>query len=330
MRTRLKKYIKIITILMLVYFGAIILEYARQGFINDLSLQPVNIDLNNSIKDPIYLISYADNKEYVYRNQNAMDHYAINKGVDFILNYKRKHLDPEFVKQNQEILNIEQGAGSWLWKPYIILEAMKHAPENAYIVYLDSNFKIKQHISTLLNHMDNKDVMLVRDRNGKNGQFTKGETFKLMNCTSEECRNGPHVWAAIIVVRNTEKARGIIEKWLKACQDIRILSSHNYGIAPNYPEFLWQLPDQAVLSIVYLQNQNPIKLLEFDETLPILSWYHRKSGKSSTSKIWYTVYGADPLINFNSKGKTLPSTALLNTPPIVYLRKWWLNAVNDY
>lgn len=330
MKIYLKKCLKIIPILVIIYFGLIILEYARQGFINDVSLQPVNIELNKSIKEPIYLISYADGKEYIFRNQHAMNHYAINKGIDFVLNYKRKHLDAEFVKKNHDIFNVETGAGLWLWKSYIILETMKHAPENSYIVYLDSNFKVTQHIRALLNDMDGKDVMLVHDRNGKNGQFVKGETFKLMNCTSEECRNGPHIWTAVIVVRNTKKARAIIGKWLESCQNIKALSPQYYGIAPNYPEFLWHLPEQAILSLVYLRNKSSIKLLEYEKTLPILSWFHRKNSKSAPNKIWYTTYGTDPLINLSSKGKTLPSSALLNTPPIVYLRKWWLNLVNYY
>jgi hypothetical protein len=172
--------------------------------------------------------------------------------------------------------------------------------------------------------------MLVHDRNGTNGQFIKGETFALMNCTNEECRNGPHIWGAIIVVRNTKKARDIIREWLKFSQNIKAFSSKNYGIAPNYPEFKWHMYDQATLSLVYLKNKNFIKLLEHEETLPILSWFHRKNSKSAPNKIWYTVYGAEPLMNFSSKGKSLPSTALLNTSPIVYLRKWWLNLVNDY
>ena len=41
-----------------------------------------------------------------------------------------------------------------------------------------------------------------------------------------------------------------------------------------------------------------------------------------TVKPWYSIYGIDPIINFNTNGKVLPSTALINTLPIVRLRKW--------
>lgn len=90
---------KTVITLALIYFILIILEYARQGFINDLSLQKVDLSIQNSIKEPIYLVSYADGPEYVYRNQNATNHYAISKGIDFIFNYKKKHINQAFIEK---------------------------------------------------------------------------------------------------------------------------------------------------------------------------------------------------------------------------------------
>ncbi|ABE04611.1 hypothetical protein A3306_07130 [Rickettsia bellii] len=318
----LKTLCKIVTALIFIYLVLVILEYAHQGFINDLSMQKVDLSVQNSMKEPVYLVSYADGAEHIYRNQNATSHYAINKGIDFILNYKKKHIDQTFIEKHQEIFNEKAGAGLWLWKPYIILETMKNAPEGAIIVYLDSAFIIKQHISNLTNLLGNNDVLLVHDRDRKNGSFVKGESFALMNCLNEECRNDDHIWSAVIVVRNTELARSFIEKWLKSCEDIRVLSGKDYNIHPNYDEYKWHHSDQSVLSLVYHQNPQSVKVIEYEETMPILSWFHRKNSNSSPLKAWYSIYGIDPVINFNTNGKALPSTALINTSPIVKLRKW--------
>ncbi|AFE49122.1 hypothetical protein [Rickettsia prowazekii] len=316
--------LKILYTTIIVYFVLIILEYAHQGFINDLSLQKVDLYIQNSIKEPIYLISYADGPEYVYRNQNTTTHYAINKGIDFIFNYKKKYIDQAFITKNKEIFNEPVGAGLWLWKPYIILETMKSAPEGAIIVYLDSAFVINKHISNLTNLLGDNDVLLVHDRNRKNGSFIKGETFALMDCLTDECRNDNHIWSAVIIVRNTELSRVFIEKWLKSCEDIRILSGKNYNMYPNYAEYKWHHSDQSVLSIIYHKNPQSVKVIEYDEITDVLSWFHRKYSNSSPSKPWYSIYGIDPIINFNTNGKVLPSTALINTPPIVRLRKWIL------
>jgi len=323
---RYKKYFKIlfktVVALVFIYLILIILEYARQGFINDLSMQKVDLSLQNSIKEPVYLVSYADGSEHIYRNQNATNHYAINKGIDFILNYKRKHIDQAFLEKNKKTFAQSEGAGLWLWKPYIIFETMKNAPENAIIVYLDSAFVIKQHISNLTKFLGDNDILLVHDRKAKNGSFIKGDSFALMNCLTDECRNADHIWGAVVVVRNTKIARSFIKKWLENCEDIRILSNKSYNINPNYDEYKWHLPDQAVLSLVYYQNPQSIKVIEHEETMPFLSWFHRKNSNSSPLKIWYSVYGTEPIINFSTHGKVLPSTALVNTLPIIKLRKW--------
>lgn len=118
----LKTLCKIVTALIFIYLVLVILEYAHQGFINDLSMQKVDLSVQNSMKEPVYLVSYADGAEHIYRNQNATSHYAINKGIDFILNYKKKHIDQTFIEKHQEIFNEKAGAGLWLWKPISYLK----------------------------------------------------------------------------------------------------------------------------------------------------------------------------------------------------------------
>lgn len=318
----IKSSFKVILYILVIYLVLVILEYAKQGFINDLSLQKVDVVNSNKPREPVFLVSYADGGENFYRNQNAMSHYAINKGIDFILNYRKDHISRIFINENKEILDNPKGAGMWLWKPYIILETMKTAPEGSIIIYLDSAFYIKKSLNGLIDMLNNHDVLLVHDRGRKNGAFIKGDSFALMDCTGEECREAPHIWSAVMIMKNTAISRAFIEKWLESCQDIRNLSGENYGIAQNYPEYAWHHFDQSVLSLVYYKNPASVKMIEFDETVPYLSWFHRKNSRSSPLKSWYTIYGSDPIINFGTTGKTLPSSALLNFPGLVDLRKW--------
>ena len=237
------------------------LEYARQGYINDISLQPPFVNQ----QAPSYLVSYADGKDHIFRNQNAMQHYAINKGIDVIYNYRKDLIDPDFIKQNQQIFDEPIGAGMWLWKPYVILKTMQAAPIDSTVIYLDSGFVIKQPLTDIIEHLKEKDVILVHDHDRKNGSYVKGDSFALMSCLTEECRNAPHIWSAAIILKNTKQAQDFIKSWLKAAQNIKILSNKDYKIQQNYPEFKWHHFDQSVLSLVYCQNQNKIKLLEKSE-----------------------------------------------------------------
>lgn len=325
MTLKVKSTIKILFYIITAYLILVILEYARVGFMHDLSLQKVAQSPKSSVNKPTYLISYASGGEYIYRNRHAMANSAINKNIDFILNYRKKHLSKEFYTANQIILDEPTGGGMWLWKPYIILDTMAKAPEGAYIVYLDSAFIIKQPIDKFIELMGDDDILLIKDRERLNGSYVKGDSFALTNCLNNECRYAPHIWSAAIVVRNNAISRNLIQKWLDASTDIRILSSKEYGIAPNYEEYKWHHYDQSVLSLIYYQNQNKIKLIDFKQTIPYISWFHRRSCRSSPLKAFYTLYGNEPVINFNKNGKTLSSTSLLNFTPLVYLRKYFVD-----
>lgn len=316
----MKKFFKTISYLLLASIILVVLEYARQGFVEDLSMQPYVFNQDERVS-PIYLVSYVDGPEYFYRNQNAMTHYAINKGIDFILNYKKHHINLEFYEKNKEIFSVKTGGGMWLWKPYIIYETLKNSPENSVILYLDAAFKIKKHLNQFFKLLDSNDIILAHDHDRKNGSFVKGDSFALLDCEDEACRNASHIMSGAILVKNTPYSREFIKKWLDAMQDIRILSNEQYGIKENYPEYKWHHFDQSVLSLIYHKNPSKIKMIEFDELSEYFSLFHRKPSKSSPNKAWYSVYGIDPLINFNKYGKTLPSTSLLNIAPVVYIRK---------
>lgn len=323
----LRKIFKFIIYLLIFYFVLVVLEYARQGFISDFSLQKID-DRYINHSDSTYLISYADGKEHIYRNQNAMMQHANNKGFDFILNYKKRHLDSEFIESHQDILSSNPGAGMWLWKPYILYKTMKEAPENSIILYLDSAFHIKKPVFGFIDVLGDNDVMLVHDHGRKNGAYVKGDSFALTNCLDDACRYSPLIWSAVIMVRNNQNSRNLIKNWLDAASDIRILSGKSYGIKENYPEYMWHHFDQSVLSLIYHNNKSEniakVKLIEPSSVREYFSWFHRKNSKSSPRKIWYSVYGSDPVINFSNNSKSMPSTALLNTPLLVYLRKLYI------
>jgi hypothetical protein len=91
-----------------------------------------------------------------------MSQFAINKGIDFIFNYKRKDIDIDFLNANKNISE-KHGAGMWLWKPHLILKTMQNAKEGAIILYLDSAFYITKPITPLIKTLGDSDVILVHD-----------------------------------------------------------------------------------------------------------------------------------------------------------------------
>ncbi len=324
----MKKPLKFLSLILGILAVLIILEYAHQGYVNDMSVQPVNRfsapDLEApepTGRPPVFLVTYAAGGEQYFRNQNAVSQFAVNKGVDFILNYRKSHIDVKFFEKNREIFNEKVGAGMWVWKPYVILRTLESAPEGAVILYLDSAFKIRKPVPRFLDQLGDKDIMVVQDQDRLNGAYIKGDTFHLMDCMDDACRQSPHIWSALIVIRNTPASRKIIKQWLEACENIEILSATAGKYVPNYPEYKWHHFDQSVLSLIYYKNRDAMKLINFSDVDNYFIWFHRKAGRHSLLKPWYTVYGAEPIIETGDGYKKLSSWALLNLTPIVFLRK---------
>lgn len=62
---------------------------------------------------------------------------------------------------------------------------MESASEGAIIIYLDSAFIIEKPIFGLISKMQDNGILLIYDRDRKNGSFIKSDSFALMDCTSQ-------------------------------------------------------------------------------------------------------------------------------------------------
>lgn len=282
----------LISILAVCSFSFVLYRAQRLIFLTDISTQPLDPiatpDLNTLDyfhRKPVYLVSYADGPEVYFRNQYGLAESALGKGVDMILNYRRSHLDPEFVEKNKYILNKKTGAGYWLWKPWVILDAMKKAPENAVIIYSDTGSTFKGSLASLIKLTEKYSVILsyYEDRStcGSASSSTKREVFVRLECDTPKCHNGPPIWAGFLIFKNTPEARNFVESWLQYAQDPSLLIEGPTA-NPELPEFKSHFHDQAILNVLYSRNPKGKYLIPYDEVLrkEILVWKHRKAGTS--------------------------------------------------
>ena len=228
---------------------------------NDISVEPISPEDNPDFqateikhRPPVYLISYVDGPDETYfKNQNAMALSALNKGIDFIFNYKRSHLDPEFVHKNEHILNQPKGAGYWLWKPYVILKTMEHAPENSVIIYADAGFIFQSSIKIALEKIKHHDMILY-DYTPTDGHIVenvvKRYALKKMNCDTEACRKSSSLLAGFLILKNTPTTRNFIKQWLTYAQDSKILMDGSFSVT-EHPNFVHHKHDQAILCVLY-------------------------------------------------------------------------------
>jgi hypothetical protein len=241
----------------------------------DISIEPIQ---KFSYQPGVYLISYADGPAVHLKNQNALATSAINKGIDFILNYKRIHLNPMFVKKNAAILNIKKGAGLWLWKPWIILNTLETIPENAIVIYLDTGVTLRKPINKLVGLAKQNEIILFeydpKKYFGKPINISKREIFLELDCDIEKCHYGKHVWAGALIVKNTKTSRDFIKQWLYYCSNDKLVTDTLH--ISQHPEFMKQYHDEAILNTLYNKDPKGKYLLQskllFDE---YATWHHR-------------------------------------------------------
>lgn len=269
-------------------FGFCYYKTQRLLFLTDLSTRPLEKDstpdfqaVSVTPRNPVYLISYADGPEVFFQNQYALAQSSMGRGVDFILNYRRSLLDPQFVEENKEILDQPKGAGYWLWKPWIILKTLKNVPENAIVIYSDTGSLIKASLTPLIELAQRHPILLSVYENkeiwGCASKKVKRDVFVALNCDTTECHNGPVLWAGFMIFRNTPAAREFVQSWLTYAQDPQLLTDLPSKYEP-LPNAAGHCHDQAILSVLYSKDPSRIHLMPYDALLMHnhLAWKHRK------------------------------------------------------
>jgi len=256
----------------------------------DISLEPIssigNPDFQAKDFSPrasVHLVSYADGPEVFFKNQNVLAASAVNKGFDFILNYRRSHLDPTFVKENIAILSQKKGAGFWLWKPWLILKTLETVPENDIVVYMDSGVLFRNPIKPLVDLANEHEIILFEydpdEYWGKPVNITKREIFLALECDTEKCHKGRHVWSGAAIFKNTPKSRALVKEWLTYCLDEKLLTDE-LDAAIQHPEFKRQYHDEAILNTLY--NKDPEDKYLFPSKIffeEYATWHHRHPEK---------------------------------------------------
>ena len=292
----------------------------------DISLEPINSNVspdfqaqNFILRPSVYLISYADGHEVYFKNQNTLANSAINKGIDFILNYRRSHLDPTFVKQHASILNQKKGAGFWLWKPWIILKALETIKENDIVIYSDAGLLFREPITPLIELTKQHDIILFEyDPNeyyGKPIHIAKRELLIELDCDTNKCHYGRHVWAGMLLLKNTNKSKNFIKKWLKYSCNKKILTDTLDPNIQQHSAFVKTYHDEAILNILYNKNPTgtylfPSKLL-FDK---YATWHHRTTKDHS---LLMAIHNNDSSIAYSIEND------LLNNYLIIFFRKMY-------
>jgi hypothetical protein len=221
-----------------------------------------------------YLVSYASPKYEPYRQQ--LNGSALAFGIEKTLPYKPEDLNgTEFYRKNKGILASPKGAGYWLWKPYIILDAMSKAEEDAILIYSDADNMFHSAAEPLAELCQAQGGMIFfKTMSYINRSWTKRDCFVLMDCDAPAYWNADHLWAGLAVFVNNARSQAFVKEWLSYCVNPNIIGDQENGTGlGNFPEFIEHRYDQSVLSLLAVKHGIPsFRDLQFQHVWPDLKW----------------------------------------------------------
>ena len=158
---------------------------------------------------------------------------------DIPISYKEKHA---------KIFAYSRGAGLWLWKPYVILDALKKIDDGDWLFYLDSGVTVINDLHKVQKAAIryNQDIVLF-EQPLLSREFTKRECYVKLGI---EDHGENQVWAQILI-KKTSMSIKFIEEWLALCEREDLLSPHHfYPEISEWDNFVAHREDQSLLDLL--------------------------------------------------------------------------------
>jgi hypothetical protein len=183
--------------------------------------------------------------------QNRLIKSAKQFGIQSFFSWNRHQLKKtEFYKKNKKILDYKKGAGYWLWKPYIILDALNKIKEGDFIIYCDNSMYFINDPKPLLEICQKENGILLFKHNDTNKiKFhTQKSTFLNMNINIEQVKECTMYEANIQFYQKNDFSVNFVKEWLMACL---VPSSLTDNLSNDEdPSFNQHKHDMSILSIL--------------------------------------------------------------------------------
>lgn len=208
------------------------------------------------------LVNYASGAvfEEGQRRQNAS---AASMGeFDFIRTWSRSRIEQTtFYQENSSILDHSRGNGYWLWKPFIINDALSFLDDGDFLFYCDTGPQATQSFEYSIYPLckwiaeDTSRVGAACLKAYENRIWTKRDCFYYMDCDSPAFWHAEHIQASYVVFQINSRTRGFIAEWLNFSRDNRIISddSNTSGLE-NLPGFIDHRHDQSIFTNLIKKN----------------------------------------------------------------------------
>lgn len=229
------------------------------------------------MNNQVTAFTYSTEDFSTFRTRNKKTALQIGKVANFYA-FGPEDIEFDFYQKNERILSQKTGAGLWLWKPYFFYRVLVDMKENETLLYTDAACYFVKNISSLIKYFETieQDIMGF-DLPLQSDQWTKEETFSLMNATEKE-RLDNIISSSFILVKKTNVTLNFIKEWLDYCSNFELISEMIfYPHIKNSNNFISHRYDQSIFSILYIKNG--FKSYRDPSQYGVLSWEYILSNK---------------------------------------------------
>lgn len=268
----------------LFYIVVLLKDYIKHTDISTYPLKHINKQYH---KEKIWLISYAGGDDVYAQNQNNLKlSSSMTQAFDVVISYQPHHIDPKFYEKHKETLSKKRGNGYYLWKPYVVLDALKMMPENDVLLFVDCTTIFEDEIYETLELVKQHDITLFPNFH-TNRQYMKKIMIDKMLNGDESFRDKIQLESGFLLLRNNAKTRKFIEDWLYYCEDPDLLTDSK--MPDEYSDFLDNRHDQSVLTALYYKNPTAYNLYHkpFPARMKSFIVTRRRTSDISLSSITY-------------------------------------------
>jgi len=204
--------------------------------------------------DKIKILTFA--KGNFIESQNKLKKHLDSIGIKNQKHITDKDLPKEFLTEYDEILKLKRGYGYCIWKPYIILEQLKLINDDEILLYIDStDLPEKSFFDDVIKNFNEIEYFFV-NRGYNHGQWTKRDTFVLMNCDNEEYYNHVQLEAGVVGLKKNDFNKRLVQEWFEYTKNKNILTElPNICNLPNINNFREHRYDQSILTNLFIKNK---------------------------------------------------------------------------
>jgi hypothetical protein len=174
-------------------------------------------------------------------------------GVDWTTVYGPGHpAVTDLADRFPQIMRSRRGAGFWLWKPFIIKDALAGTCEGEAVFYTDVAMIFEADPWPLIGLCREHPIVLFEMIPAYlQGQWTKRDCFVMLKADTPEFWQAPQLLGGFQLYRNGPQARDFVDRMCEAVSNPNVLTDvPNVCGLPDLPGFREHRHDQSVLTIM--------------------------------------------------------------------------------